>query len=454
MSRQRSTWSIGMLVICGLSAGVNLQAGAAQWGDAVAPDFAFRFALGVCGGELVVDTFNGTVARTAPPAATIPLVLSDQECTRVRQAIDGMQFFALPSRYVVVPPPEAVLFDTLPAFSHTLRVRRDGQVHEVNWSDRRTSVPPDPVYLKLRDVADHGAGHGQGCCREGDAAGDPALPVRRACTRLNQATAVVRRLHCCLRSVGMAIATALATSVTSLMAALPVIRIESGLVQGIQTGDAIVYRSIPYASPPIGELRWKAPQPPPSWTGVRQTGVFGPVCMQTGVSVPGAAPEPVSEDCLTLNVWTPAAARGRLPVMVWIPGGGFTQESASMPLYWGDVLTRRGVIVVTINYRVGVFGFLAHPDLSRESRFGTSGNYGLLDQIAALEWVKRNIGAFGGDAGRVTIWGQSAGAMAVTMLTTSPLSKGLMHRAIGQSGGFFTPPRGHSSARHLVSSWC
>ena len=111
-----------------------------------------------------------------------------------------------------------------------------------------------------------------------------------------------------------------------------------------------------------------------------------------------------------------------------------------MPLYWGDVLTRRGVIVVTINYRVGVFGFLAHPELSRESRFGTLGNYGLLDQIAALEWVKRNIGAFGGDAGRVTIWGQSAGAMAVTMLTTSPLSKGLMHRAIGQSGGFFTPP--------------
>ena len=239
---------------------------------------------------------------------------------------------------------------------------------------------------------------------------------------------------------GVAIAIALATGVTSLSAASPVIRIESGLVQGTQTGEAIVYRSIPYASPPTGELRWKAPQPPPSWTGVRQTGVFGPVCMQTGVSVPGAAPEPASEDCLTLNVWTPADARAKLPVMVWIPGGGFTQESASMPLYWGDALTRRGVIVVTINYRVGVFGFLAHPELSRESRFGTSGNYGLLDQIAALEWVKRNIGAFGGDAGRVTIWGQSAGAMAVTMLTTSPLSKGLMHRAIGQSGGFFTPP--------------
>ena len=153
MRRQRS-WSIAMLLICGLSAAASLQAGAAQRGDAVAADFAFRFALGICGGELVVDTFNGTVARTAPPAATIPLVLSDQERTRVSQALEGMQFFTLPSRYVLVPPPEAVLLDTQPAISHTLRVRRNGQVHEVNWSTARTSVPPDPVYLKLRDVSD------------------------------------------------------------------------------------------------------------------------------------------------------------------------------------------------------------------------------------------------------------------------------------------------------------
>ena len=120
----------------------------------MAPDFAFRLALGICGGELVVDTFNGTVARTAPPAATMPLVLSAQDTARVRQAIDGMQFFTLPSPYVLVPPPDAALIDSLPAFSHTFRVRRDGRVHEVSWSTRRTSVPPDPTYLELRDVAD------------------------------------------------------------------------------------------------------------------------------------------------------------------------------------------------------------------------------------------------------------------------------------------------------------
>jgi para-nitrobenzyl esterase len=163
--------------------------------------------------------------------------------------------------------------------------------------------------------------------------------------------------------------------------------------------------------------------------------------MQTGVSVPGAASEPVSEDCLTLSVWTPVKSPGQtLPVMMWIPGGGFTQESGSIPLYWGDNLARRGVIVVTINYRVGLLGFLAHPDLTRESGHHSSGNYGLLDQIAALAWIHRNIAAFGGDPGRVTIWGQSAGSMSVSLLMASPLAHGLYQRAIGESGAYFVPP--------------
>ena len=172
--------------------------------------------------------------------------------------------------------------------------------------------------------------------------------------------------------------------------------------------------------------------------------------MQTGVSVPGAPREPVSEDCLTLSIWTPAKSREqKLPVMVWIPGGGFTQESASMPLYWGDALATRGVIVVTINYRVGLLGFLAHPELSRESGHHSSGNYGLLDQIAALAWIKRNVAAFGGDPERVTIWGQSAGSMSVSLLMASPLARGLFQRAIGQSGGYFVPPAATRSPEGL-----
>jgi para-nitrobenzyl esterase len=219
------------------------------------------------------------------------------------------------------------------------------------------------------------------------------------------------------------------------------VRIETGLLEGVQCGGLTVYKSVPFAAPPVGDLRWRAPHPPLPWAGTRRADTFGPIAMQTGVSVPGAPPEPVSEDCLTLNVWTPATSgTEKLPVLVWIPGGGFTQESASMPLYWGDGLATRGVIVVTINYRVGLLGFLAHPELSRESGHDSSGNYGLLDQIAALAWIKRNVASFGGDPGRVTIWGQSAGSMAVNLLMASPLARGLFQRAIGQSGGFFVPP--------------
>ncbi len=228
------------------------------------------------------------------------------------------------------------------------------------------------------------------------------------------------------------------------------VRIETGLIEGIQSGAITVFKSVPFAAPPVGELRWRAPQPAPPWNGVRRADRFGPVAMQMGASVPGAPQEPISEDCLTLNIWTPAKLTGqKLPVMVWIPGGGFTQESASMPLYWGDALAARGVIVVTINYRVGLLGWLSHPELSRESGHHSSGNYGLLDQIAALAWIKRNVPAFGGDPGRVTIWGQSAGSMSVSLLMASPLARGLFQRAIGQSGGYFVPPAATSSPEGL-----
>jgi para-nitrobenzyl esterase len=162
--------------------------------------------------------------------------------------------------------------------------------------------------------------------------------------------------------------------------------------------------------------------------------------MQAGVSMPGELPPKVSEDCLYLNVWTPAREPAEwLPVLVWIYGGGFTNGSGAMPLYWGDQLARRGVVVVTFNYRVGALGFMAHPELTLESPHHASGNYGLQDQIAALMWVRRNIRAFGGDPGRVTIAGQSAGAASVSLLMASPLAKGLFQQAIGESGGVFEP---------------
>ncbi len=235
--------------------------------------------------------------------------------------------------------------------------------------------------------------------------------------------------------------TALAVLAVPLSAWSHPVRIDTGLIEGVQDDTVTVYKSIPFAAPPVGDLRWRAPQPAPAWKGVRLADKFGPICMQTGVSVPGSPSEPVSEDCLTLSVWTPAKSRDeKFPVMMWIPGGGFTQESGSIPLYWGDSLARRGVIVVTINYRVGLLGFLSHPELTRESGHHSSGNYGLLDQIAALAWIKRNVAAFGGDPDRVTIWGQSAGSMSVSLLMASPLAHGLFQRAIGESGAYFVPP--------------
>ncbi len=216
--------------------------------------------------------------------------------------------------------------------------------------------------------------------------------------------------------------------------------VESGAIEGVTQDALTIYMGVPFAAPPVGELRWRAPQRVAPWQGTRKATSFAPACMQKGVSMPGEKPPATSEDCLYLNIWTPArTANERLPVMVWIYGGGYTNGSASMPLYWGDKLAQRGVVVVTIAYRLGPLGFLAHPELTAESGRKSSGNYGLLDQIAALEWVQRNIAVFGGDRERVTIAGQSAGAMAVSMLMASPRAKGLFHRAIGQSGGLFEP---------------
>ena len=218
------------------------------------------------------------------------------------------------------------------------------------------------------------------------------------------------------------------------------VRTDAGLVQGVRMDGFTVYKGIPFAAPPVGQFRWREPQPVKPWSGVQMADKFAPACMQSGVSMPGETPPKVSEDCLYLNVWTPSKHAGeRLPVMVWIYGGGFTSGSASMPLYWGDRLSRKGVIVVTFGYRVGPFGFLTHPELTRESPRHSSGNYGFMDQIAALKWVQRNIESFGGDPRRVTIAGQSAGATSVSILMSSPLAKGLFHQAIEQSGGLMEP---------------
>lgn len=218
------------------------------------------------------------------------------------------------------------------------------------------------------------------------------------------------------------------------------VQVETGSLEGVVEGSLTVYRGVPFAAAPLGDLRWRPPQRPAPWKGVRHASSFAPACLQKGVSMPGEAPPATSEDCLYLNIWTPArTAQQRLPVMVWIHGGGYTNGSASMPLYWGDRLAQRGIVVVTIAYRLGPLGFLAHPELTAESPVRSSGNYGLLDQIAALEWIQRNIGAFGGDRRRVTIAGQSAGAMAVSILMASPRAHGLFQRAIAQSGGLFEP---------------
>jgi para-nitrobenzyl esterase len=236
-------------------------------------------------------------------------------------------------------------------------------------------------------------------------------------------------------------ATALAADAgTAAVRATPIVSTESGALVGRSDDGLSVYKGIPFAAPPIGDLRWRPPAAHARWSGTRIADRFAPACMQKGVSMPGETPPAISEDCLYLNIWAPSArSRQAFPVIVWIHGGGYRNGSAAMPLYWGDRLARHGVIVVTIAYRLGPLGFLALPELTRESPQHSSGNYGLMDQIAALEWIQRNIGAFGGDAKRVTIAGQSSGAISVSVLMASPRAKGLFHRAIAESGGLFEP---------------
>ncbi|MBN1833780.1 MAG: carboxylesterase family protein [Deltaproteobacteria bacterium] len=218
------------------------------------------------------------------------------------------------------------------------------------------------------------------------------------------------------------------------------VRIESGLIQGTVEGGLSVYRGIPYAAPPVGDLRWKAPQPASKWEGIFLADKFGPAGIQNNPAI-ADLPTP-SEDCLYLNIWTPAKSHeDRLAVMVWIHGGGFVAGATAEKLYHSEYLAKKGVVVVSIGYRLGILGFLAHPALSAENDRHVSGNFGLLDMIAGLKWVQRNISAFGGDPGRVTIFGESAGGIAVSMLCASPLAKGLFHGAISQSGGSFGPIR-------------
>src|SRR5579864_1965522 len=230
------------------------------------------------------------------------------------------------------------------------------------------------------------------------------------------------------------------------------VRVEQGLLSGAEgkNPEVRVYRGIPYAAPPVGELRWKPPQPPASWQGVRDAKEFMKACWQNPYpsgSIYAAKLPPLSEDCLYLNVWTAAKSKkDHLPVMVWIHGGGFTRGDGISNAYDGENFARKGVVLVTINYRLGIFGFFAHPALTAESEHHASGNYGLEDQIAALKWVKKNIEAFGGDPKNVTIFGESAGSWAVNALMASPLAKGLFERVIGESGASFSPIKGLSES--------
>src|SRR5579872_5944724 len=213
----------------------------------------------------------------------------------------------------------------------------------------------------------------------------------------------------------------------------PMVSVTGGKIQGSTVKGGAVFKGIPFASPPVGDLRWREPAPVKAWTGVRQATQFGARCMQNG--------EGVSEDCLYLNVWTPEwPPKSPNPVMLWIHGGGNFAGASSDAIFDGEPLAEHGVVLVSANYRLGVFGFYAHPELTAESSHHASGNYGLMDQIAALKWVRENIKRFGGDPRNVTIFGESAGSLDINVLLTSPLTKGLFARLIGESGPVVAPP--------------
>src|SRR5580704_5052597 len=219
------------------------------------------------------------------------------------------------------------------------------------------------------------------------------------------------------------------------------IKTDKGKVEGSLTTDGKVraFKGIPFAAPPVGNLRWQPPQPAAKWKDARSAKDFGNHCLQTGGYPDMTFHDPgASEDCLTLNVWTPIDAKpGSLPVMVWIYGGGFNTGGTSENRQDGQFLAHRNVVVVSMNYRLGIFGFYVHPELAAESPHHASGNYGLMDEATAIDWVKHNISAFGGDPGNITIFGESAGSFAVSSLMASPLSRDLISKAIGESGGAF-----------------
>jgi para-nitrobenzyl esterase len=219
------------------------------------------------------------------------------------------------------------------------------------------------------------------------------------------------------------------------------VHLDSGFVSGMAGSNAAVrvFRGIPYAAAPVGKLRWREPQPLARWDGVRKADQFGAICMQPAFrgASPTATPPKMSEDCLFLNVWTAATSAGeRRPVMVWIHPGGYQTGSGSAPGYDGEALAKKGVVLVTINYRLGVLGFFSHPELTKESEHHASGNYALMDQVAALQWVQKNIAEFGGDPRRVTVFGDSAGSSSISNLMGSPQAKGLFQRAVGESGAW------------------
>ena len=241
--------------------------------------------------------------------------------------------------------------------------------------------------------------------------------------------------------------------------AAAIVTVEGGRLAGAPSplGDEVtVYRGVPFAAPPVGELRWRPPQPAPAWEGVRDATAAGAACMQRAIPAevgrfynPGV--DRMSEDCLYLNVWSAAGPGERAPVLVWIHGGGLSIGNGADITYDGTRLAQRGVVLVTINYRLGAFGYLAHPLLSAESEHAASGNYGTLDQVAALGWIQRNIAAFGGDPSRVTIFGESAGSWSVNHLMATPLARGLFHAAIGESGGAFGS-RGRADPKAEIES--
>jgi len=230
-------------------------------------------------------------------------------------------------------------------------------------------------------------------------------------------------------------------SASALGDSAPVVNAPAGAVRGVREEAASVFRAIPYALPPVGERRWRPPVPMPRWTDVREAQQAGVACMQPAMAEGpyNRGPQEMKEDCLTLDVTAPADARNA-PVMVWIHGGTLIWGTAHSRMYDGREFAKRGIVLVSINYRLGPLGYLAHPELSKESADNISGNYGLLDQIAALRWVRQNIASFGGDARNVTIFGESAGALSVEYLLASPGARGLFDKAIAQSGYLFTMP--------------